>query len=59
MAHYITIILLIVGSLGWILFLYSILQIISSRRRELNLIQEIKSDLKHFKKDIVNIKKNS
>lgn len=59
MAYYITIILLIVGSLGWILFLYSILEIISSRKRELNLIQEIKSDLKHFKKDIVNIKKNS
>ena len=59
MAHYITIILLIVGSLGWILFLYSILQVISSRRRELNLIQEIKSDIKNFKKDIVDIKKNS
>jgi hypothetical protein len=59
MAHYITIILLIVGSLGWILFLYSILQVISSRRRELNLIQEIKSVLKNFKKDIVDIKKNS
>lgn len=57
MAYYITIILLIVGSLGWILFLYSILQIITSRKRELNLIQEIKSDLKYFKKDIVNIKK--
>jgi hypothetical protein len=41
--------------LGWLLFLYTAIQIIITRKREIQIIQKIKSDFELLKSDISKI----
>ena len=59
MAYYITITLLaIVGLVGWCVFFYTIAHLFSSRKREIELIREIRIDLERIKDEVANIKIN-
>jgi hypothetical protein len=59
MAFYITITLLVVGGLvGWCVFFYTIAHLFASRKREIELIREIRIDLERIKDEVANIKIN-
>jgi hypothetical protein len=59
MAYYITITLLVVGGLvGWCVFFYTIAHLFASRKREIELIREIRIDLERIKDEVAKIKIN-
>ena len=59
MVFYTTITLLvIIGVVGWCVFFYTIAHLFASRKREIELIREIRLELERIKDDVVNIKIN-
>jgi hypothetical protein len=59
MVFYITITLLVIGGLvGWCVFFYTIAHLFASRKREIELIREIRIDLERIKNEVANIKIN-
>ena len=57
MAQYILLALLLVGGfLGWMLFAFTLIQTVCSRRKELDMIDEISVELKKIKQDISELK---
>jgi hypothetical protein len=59
MVFYITITLLVIGGLvGWCVFFYIIAHLFASRKREIELIREIRIDLERIKNEVANIKIN-
>jgi hypothetical protein len=57
MAQYILLALLLVGGfLGWMLFAFTLIQTVCSRRKELDMIDEISVELKKIKQDIKELK---
>ena len=59
MAFYITITLLVIGGLvGWCVFFYTIAHLFASRKREIELIREIRIDLERIKDEVAKIKIN-
>lgn len=48
--------LLIVGAIGWVLFLYTIYKMLRNRSEELKMINEIKEELKIVKQELQTLK---
>jgi len=57
MADYILISILSIGGLtGWILVFYILRQSVSTRKKEITLINEIRNDFNQIRKDLFNLK---
>jgi hypothetical protein len=57
MAQNLILAFLIVGGItGWILFAFTLIQLICNRSKEINIINEIQEDLKIVRHEIKNLK---
>ena len=54
--HYQLIILFIGGFFGWSLFVYTLLSAMCSRKKEIQMIEDIAADLEKVKKEIKSLK---
>lgn len=44
------------GVIGWSLFAYTVVQLIRNRNTEIEMIREIKEELKIVKQEVINLK---